>query len=191
MSFGRLLSHIFDPINAEDLVRLLKVQIDENLDKNCTPFGICGSYGAPFKLTYTAYNIWLYSRWEGNDCGTLEGNSSESPRVPQYLFFLGTIDLALIYFHDAGDFSHMLVMGWGGESIVNMELTSSLRQEIHRLKKEIRELRNDELNRALIIDFHRSKLDPRPVSKRSRPAKRKSNRTESPDGNDGKRSRVL
>lgn len=75
----------------------------------------------------------------------------------------------------------MLVMGWGGESIVNMELTSSLRREIHQSKKEMRELRvihedlrranilwNHELNRALIIDFHRSKLDPRPISKRSR-----------------------
>lgn len=84
MSFGRLLSHIFDPINAEDLVRLLKVQIDENLDKNCTPFGICGSYGAPFKLTYTAYNIWLYSRWEGNDCGTLEGSLQRSTNNTVY-----------------------------------------------------------------------------------------------------------
>ena len=85
-----------------------------------------------------------------------------------------------------------------------MELTSSLRREIHRSKKEIRELRvihedlrranilwNHELKRALIIDFHRSRLDPRPIPKRSRPAKRKSDRTDSPDGNDGKRLRVL
>lgn len=67
--------------------------------------------------------------------------------------FLGTIDLALIYFHDAGDFSHMLVMGWGDESIVNMELTSSLRREIHRSKKEIRELRviHEDPRRANIL----------------------------------------
>lgn len=198
------------PINAEDLLRLLKVQLDENLDKDCTPFGTCGSYGAPFKLTCAAYGYTVVGK--GTTAGLWKEVSREA-RIYQILqkaqgsavpVFLGTIDLALIYFHDAGDISHMLVMGWGGESIVNMELTSSLRREIHRSKKEIRELRvihedlrranilwSHELNRALIIDFHRSKLDPRPISKRSRPAKRKSDRTESPDGNDGKHLRVL
>lgn len=198
------------PINAEDLLRLLKVQLDKNLDKDCTPFGTCGSYGAPFKLTCAAYGYTVVGK--GTTAGLWKEVSREA-QIYQILqkaqgsavpVFLGTIDLALIYFHDAGDISHMLVMGWGGESIVNMELTSSLRREIHRSKKEIRELRvihedlrranilwNHELNRALIIDFHRSKLDPRPISKRSRPAKRKSDRTESPDGNDGKHLRVL
>lgn len=198
------------PINAEDLLRLLKVQLDENLDKDCTPFGTCGSYGAPFKLTCAAYGYTVVGK--GTTAGLWQEVSREA-QIYQILqkaqgsavpVFLGSIDLALIYFHDGGDISHMLVMGWGGESIVNMELTSSLRREIHRSKKEIRELRvihedlrranilwNRELNRALIIDFHRSKLDPRPISKRSRSAKRKSNRIESPDGNDGKRLRVL
>lgn len=37
--------------------------------------------------------------------------------------FLGTINLALINFHDAGDVSQMPVMGWGGESL--SDLTTS------------------------------------------------------------------
>jgi serine/threonine protein kinase len=56
-----------------------------------------------------------------------------------------------------------------------------LQQEIWKSKKEIQALGvrhedlrlenilwNDELQRALIIDFHRSKLDPRPTGKRSK-----------------------
>ncbi|CAG8115723.1 unnamed protein product, partial [Penicillium nalgiovense] len=36
------------PITSEYLVRLLKAQLDENIDR-CTPLGGCGAYGAPFK----------------------------------------------------------------------------------------------------------------------------------------------
>ncbi|KAJ5385590.1 hypothetical protein N7517_003501 [Penicillium concentricum] len=70
-----------------------------------------------------------------------------------------------------------------------MGMTSSLRREVQRvIHEDLRRanvLWNDELNRALIINFHQSKLDPRPSKSR---AKRKSYRTESPDG---KRLRVL
>jgi hypothetical protein len=41
-------------ITSEDLVRLLKAQLDENIDR-CTPLGGCGAYGAPFKLTCVVY----------------------------------------------------------------------------------------------------------------------------------------
>ncbi|EKV09102.1 hypothetical protein PDIG_56570 [Penicillium digitatum PHI26] len=72
---------------------------------------------------------------------------------------------------------------WAGE--VRAYLTSPLRREIHRSKKEILELSviqddrrhtnirwTHELDRASMIGFHWSKLDPRPVSTRSRPAKK-------------------
>lgn len=85
-----------------------------------------------------------------------------------------------------------------------MELTSLLRREIKRSKKEIRELRviheelrraniiwNPELHRSLIIDFHRFRLDPRPISKRSGSMKRKLDRAELSDEKDGKQLRVL
>ena len=43
------------PINTKVLVKLLRTQLDGNIDYNCTPFGDCGGYGAPFKITCTAY----------------------------------------------------------------------------------------------------------------------------------------
>ncbi|KAI7973041.1 hypothetical protein EIK77_000827 [Talaromyces pinophilus] len=46
-------------IDANALVQLLKDQLDQDLDHNCTPFGVCGSYGAPFKITCAAYGYTL------------------------------------------------------------------------------------------------------------------------------------
>lgn len=41
--------------------------------------------------------------------------------------FLGTIDLVKIYFlHRAGEIRYILVIGWGGESIISIELTPTL-----------------------------------------------------------------
>ncbi|KAJ5110879.1 hypothetical protein N7532_001414 [Penicillium argentinense] len=116
--------------------------------------------------------------------------------------FLGTIDLAKIYFlHGAGQIRHMLIMGWGGESTATMELTQQLRREIHKSTKEIRalgiihgDLRRDnvlwseELGRALIIDFHRSSLRCRPTKQRPGAAKRRLCQTEA--SADAKRVRV-
>ncbi|KAJ6157285.1 hypothetical protein N7497_006170 [Penicillium chrysogenum] len=45
---GRVDRH---PIGAADLVKRLKMQLDQDLDHNCTPIGPCGSSGAPFKIT--------------------------------------------------------------------------------------------------------------------------------------------
>jgi hypothetical protein len=186
------------------------MQLGQDLDRNCTPFGTCGAYGAPFKLTCAAYGYTVVGK---GTTSSLWKEVSREAQVYQILrkaqgsavpVFLGTIELEVMYFHDAGDISHMLVMGWGSESIVNMELTSSLRREIKRSKKGIRELRvihedlrhanilwNPELHRALIIGFHRSRLDPRPKSIRSGPMKRKLDRAELSDENGGKQLRVL
>lgn len=109
--------------------------------------------------------------------------------------FLGTIDLAKIYFlHGAGQIRHILVMGWGGESTATMELTQRLRREIQKSNNEIKalgiiheDLRRDnvfwseELGRALIIDFHRSTLKCRPALQRPGAAKRRLCRTEAGD----------
>ncbi|CAG8069691.1 unnamed protein product [Penicillium salamii] len=115
--------------------------------------------------------------------------------------FLGTIDLAKIYFlHGAGEIRHMLVMGWGGESTTSMELTPILLREIHKSNREIKALGiihedlrrdnilwNEELGRALIIDFHRSTLKSRPTLQRPRAVKR---RLSQPEIGDPKRLRV-
>ncbi|CAG8161735.1 unnamed protein product, partial [Penicillium nalgiovense] len=180
------------PITPEDLVRLLKTQLDENIDR-CTPLGGCGAYGAPFKLTCTIYGYTVVGK--GTTSGLWKEVSREA-QVYQILrkaqgsavpVFLGTIDLAKIYFlHGAGEIRHMLVMGWGGESTASMELTPSLHREIRRSNKEIKALGiihedlrrdnilwNEELGRALIIDFHRSTLKSRPTLQRPRAVKRR------------------
>jgi hypothetical protein len=120
------------PITSEDLVRLLKAQLDENIDR-CTPLGSCGAYGAPFKLTCVVYGYTVIGK--GTTSGLWKDVSREA-QVYQILrkaqgsavpVFLGTIDLAKIYFlHGAGEIRYMLVMSWGGESTTSMELTPIL-----------------------------------------------------------------
>ncbi|KAK5790552.1 hypothetical protein VI817_007839 [Penicillium citrinum] len=180
------------PISAEDLMISLKGQLDENIDR-CIPLGACGSYGAPFKLTCTKYGYTVIGK--GTTSGLWKEVSREA-QVYQILrkaqgsavpVFLGTIDLAKIYFlHGAGQIRHMLVMGWGGESTATMELTQRLRREIHKSNKEVKalgiiheDLRRDnvlwseELGRALIIDFHRSTLRCRPAKQQLKATKRR------------------
>ena len=177
------------PTTSEGLVDSLKAQLDENIDR-CIPLGSCGAYGAPFKLTCATYGYTVIGK--GTTSGLWKEVSREA-QVYQILrkaqgsavpVFLETIDLAKIYFlHGAGEIRHMLVMGWG--STTTMELAPWLRQEIHRLSKEIKalgivheDLRRDnilwnkELGRALIIDFHRSALRSQPISRGQRTAKR-------------------
>ncbi|KAM5461025.1 hypothetical protein MferCBS49748_007457 [Microsporum ferrugineum] len=44
------------PIDAARLAGLIKQQLDEDLDRDCTPFGTSGSYGAPFRITCRQYS---------------------------------------------------------------------------------------------------------------------------------------
>ncbi|CAG8003658.1 unnamed protein product [Penicillium salamii] len=192
MRHRRSKDDLHHPITSEDLVRLLKAQLDENIDR-CTPLGGCGAYGAPFKLTCIVYGYTVIGK--GTTSGLWKDVSREA-QVYQILrkaqgsavpVFLGTIDLAKIYFlHGAGEIRHMLVMGWGGESTTSMEPTPILLQEIHKSNREIKALGiihedlrrdnilwNEELGRALIIDFHRSTLKSRPTLQRPRVLKRR------------------
>ncbi|KAJ6133114.1 hypothetical protein N7471_008329 [Penicillium samsonianum] len=193
-------------IASDDLVRLLKAQLDENIDR-CTPLGNCGAYGAPFKLICAIYGYVVVGKGTSSD---LWKEVSREAQVYQILrkaqasavpIFLGTIDLAKTYFlHGAGEIRHMLVMGWGGDSTATMELTPGLLNHIHKSNKEIKALGivhedlrldnvlwNEELGRALIIDFHRSTLKYRPAPERSR-GKRPLLRTEP---GDAKRLRIV
>ncbi|OJD21464.1 hypothetical protein ACJ73_07194 [Blastomyces percursus] len=169
------------PIGAQDYG-----QLDRDLDHNCTPFGTCGSYGAPFKITCAAYGYTLVGKGTTAGLWKVVSREAEIYRVLQKAqgsavpVFLGRIDLKLFFFlHGAEDIRHMLLMSWAGESIENVEDKEVLRHEISRSKKEIRilgvlhkDLRsanmlwNDELRRVLIIDFHRSELDRRPMKRR-------------------------
>ncbi|PLN79964.1 hypothetical protein BDW42DRAFT_171909 [Aspergillus taichungensis] len=189
------------PIASGDLVGLLKAQLDMDLDRNCTPFGLCGVYGAPFKLTCDIYGYTVVGKGTTSGLWPLVSREAQIYHILRKVqgsavpVFCGTIDLAKVYFlHGAGEIRHMLVMGWGGESTA-MEPEPWVRWEIRKSTKEIRawgvhhqDLRpgnilwNHELGRALIIDFHRCTLNRRPASKRLRSAKRQSCQEMSLDG---------
>ncbi|KAH8434375.1 uncharacterized protein LDX57_012023 [Aspergillus melleus] len=187
-------------ISSQDLLNKLKAQLDENVDR-CIPYGRCGSYGAPFKLTCMEYGYTVIGK------GTTSGLWNEVSREAQVYrilrkaqgsavpIFLGLIDLAKVYFlHGAGEIRHMLVMGWGGECTGTMELTQELRRAIRKSDKEIQALRivhgdlrrdnvlwNEELGRALIIDFHRCTLKSKPTLQRPRATKRPQCRADTED----------
>ncbi|KAJ6101887.1 hypothetical protein N7486_004314 [Penicillium sp. IBT 16267x] len=193
-------------ITSEDLLRLLKAQLDENIDR-CTPLGGCGAYGAPFKLTCITYGYTVVGKGTTSGLWKEVSREAEVYRILQKAqgsavpVFLGTIDLTKIYFlHGAGEIRHMLVMAWGGESTASMELTPKLLRRIHQSNKKIRALGiihedlrrdnvlwNEELGRAMIIDFHRCTLKCRPTLQRPRASKR---RLRQPEIVDAKRLRV-
>ncbi|KAJ5643567.1 uncharacterized protein N7484_006074 [Penicillium longicatenatum] len=80
----------------------------------------------------------------------------------------------VLFLHGAEDIRHLLLMGWGGRSTAAINLIPRSRREIHKSEAEISNiLWNEELRRALIIDFHRSILARRPISQRPRTAKRR------------------
>lgn len=180
------------PINAEVLVKIVKAQLDEDLDHNCTPIGSCGSYGAPFKVTCAAYGYTIIGKGTTSRLWKEVSREAEIYRVLQRAqgssvpVFLGAIDLAKIYFlHGAGEIRHMLLMGWGGESMGNISCEKTRQRAVSRSVKEIHSLGvlhqdlrpenilwNSELKRALIIDFHRCILDHRPMHKRPSSLKR-------------------
>ncbi|EER23262.1 hypothetical protein CPC735_046320 [Coccidioides posadasii C735 delta SOWgp] len=180
------------PISAQDLVLMLKRQLDQDLDQDCTPMGECGAYGPPFKVTCAAYGYTVVGKGTTSRLWKEVSQEAEIYHVLQRVqgsavpVFLGKIDLAQIYFlHGAGQIRHMLLMGWGGESVVHTKQDKSIRSAISQSKREIRSLGvlhgdlrpenilwNTELKRALIIDFHRCTLSNQPKHRRSRPLKR-------------------
>nr|KMM64572.1 hypothetical protein CPAG_00924 [Coccidioides posadasii RMSCC 3488] len=178
--------------HAQDLMLMLKRQLDQDLDQDCTPMGECGAYGAPFKVTCAAYGYTVVGKGTTSRLWKEVSQEAEIYHVLQRVqgsavpVFLGKIDLAQIYFlHGAGQIRHMLLMGWGGESVVHTKQDKSIRSAISQSKREIRSLGvlhgdlrpenilwNTELKRALIIDFHRCTLSNQPKHRRSRPLKR-------------------
>ncbi|KAL3466427.1 hypothetical protein BJX64DRAFT_14350 [Aspergillus heterothallicus] len=183
------------PISAADLVKKLKAQLDQDLDHDCTPMGpcgSCGSSGAPFKITCSTFGYTFVGKGTTSKRWRKVSREAEVYRVLQRAqgsavpVFLGAIDLAQIYFlHGAGRIRHMLLMGWGGESVGHNTLDKAIQRAIYRSVKEIRSfgvvhqdlrpeniLWNSELKRALIIDFHLCTLDRGPLHKRPGALKR-------------------
>ena len=180
--------------------------MDEIIDR-CIPLGGCGSYGAPFKLTDAMYGYTVVGKGTTSRLWEVVSREAEVYQILRKAqgsavpVFLGTMDLAKIYFlHGAGPIRHMLVMAWGGESTATMKMTGRLRHEIDKSDMEIRALGiihqdlkpdnilwSEELGRALVIDFHRCTLRRRSVKQRPMVTKRRFYRVET----DAKRLQVL
>ena len=153
--------------------------------------------------------IWLLCYRKRNHVGAVERCLSRSASIPN--FAQGSRVCCACISGDGRPGENLFPSwGWrdspyardrlGGESTTSMELTPILLQEIHKSNREIKALgiihedlrrdnilRNEELGRALIIDFHRSTLKSRPTLQRSRAVKR---RLSQPETGDPKRLRV-
>ncbi|GKZ38194.1 hypothetical protein AbraIFM66950_010191 [Aspergillus brasiliensis] len=174
------------PITAMTLVQQISQQLEEDVDHGCAPMGCCGPIGGLFKITSSAYGYTVVGKGASSSLRrekiTHEADAyrilhhAQGSAVP---VFLGTIDLKTAYFlHGVVEINHMLLMAWGGERIKGCE-DKSVRREVRRSEKEVRSLGvifhdlrpentlwNSELERALIVDFDHSQLDPLPVKKR-------------------------
>ncbi|KAL5001751.1 hypothetical protein BDV10DRAFT_192049 [Aspergillus recurvatus] len=152
-------------INTDTLAQRLKQQLDENIDRDCTPGGL--ERLLDWDVVSREVEVYRVLR------------RTQGSAVP---VFLGAIDLAKFYFlHGAGEIRHMLIMGWGGDPIHKRKHDETVEREIARSEKEIRSLGvlhqdvrpdiilwNDELRGALIIDFHCPELDYRPMTERTK-----------------------
>ncbi|KAK9369507.1 hypothetical protein V1509DRAFT_638641 [Lipomyces kononenkoae] len=134
-------------ISTERLVQLVKQQLDEDLDHNIKPFGVCGSYGAPFKITCVPYGYTVVGKGTTSELWKEVSREADVYRVLQKAqgsavpVFLGAIDLKMIYFlHGGAEIRHMLLMAWGGKDASGLEHSEALLREIWRTEKEIRAL---------------------------------------------------
>lgn len=108
---------------------------------------------------------------------------TESCREPRDLpcsFFWGKLTWTIFYIlHAAGPIRHMFVMGWAGKLTSDMQWAPWLRSEATRSWKEVRACGiiqkdsgrrktcwNEEMGRALVIDFCYSCLKPVPLRER-------------------------
>jgi hypothetical protein len=168
-------------VTAAEMVLLLRKQLDIDVDRHCDPFGSCGASGAAFRLHCESYGytivgkgttsrLWSTVLREAHFYQILR--SAQGSAVP---VFLGSIDLKQTYFlHGAGEIRHMLLMAWGGTPFTEPQwedMSSTTRKALKKSCAEIRRLGvrhgdvrpenvlwNSELNRVLLIDFHKSEL---------------------------------
>ncbi|RMZ06321.1 hypothetical protein D0862_04647 [Hortaea werneckii] len=109
-------------VSAGEMVRMLKKQLDEDVDDHCEPLGECGASGAPFglrckSLGYTIIGkgttsaLWHVVAREAQFYQILR--PAQGSAIP---VFLGELDIKqTFYLHGADKIQHMLLIAWGGE----------------------------------------------------------------------------
>ena len=149
-------------------------------------------YGVPFKVTCAAYGYTVVGKGTTSRLWKEVSRKADIYCILQCVqgsavpVFLGRIDLAQVYFlHGAGEICHMLLMGWGGDSVGCIKHDENIQRVISRSEKQIcslgvfhQDLRpenilwNPDLKQALIIDFHQCTLNHRPIHRRPQSLKR-------------------
>lgn len=164
-------------LQEADLVRLMKEQLDLDLDHHCTPFGQ-GGYGVAFKLTCTKYGYTFVGKGTTRELWSEVAEEAaaykllakaQGSAVP---VFLGSIDLKMTYFFCGSEIKHMLLMSWAGNAVTpeqmrNDNVLSELRKSCHEIRKRgvihgdsrwANYLWNPITCRVQIIDFHKISL---------------------------------
>ncbi|KAI6854049.1 hypothetical protein KC338_g8867 [Hortaea werneckii] len=169
------------------MVYNLKQQLDKDVDRHCEPFGERGRTGAPFKLRCESYGYTFVGKgttsslWHAVSREALFYQILRSVQGFAVPVFLGSIDMAQSYFlHGAGEIQNMLLMAWGGEPLTQSQWEDE-RGVVKKSHARIRELGirhgdvrrpntlwNPELDRVLLIDFHKSELIKRETVKLKR-----------------------
>jgi hypothetical protein len=164
-------------VTASEMVHILKQQLDKDVDHHCEPFGSCGASGAPFKLRCISHGYTFVGKGTTSQLWSTVSREAQfyqilrSAQGSAVTVFLGALDMAQSYFlHGAGEIQHMLLMAWGGEHLSQSQWQDKL-SGVKKSHATIRELGvrhgdvrrpntlwNSELNRVLIIDFHKSEL---------------------------------
>jgi hypothetical protein len=164
-------------VTAAELIHDLGKQLDKDVDHHCEPFGECGRTGAPFRVPCESHGYTLVGKgttsspWHIVSREAMFYKVLGSAQGIATTVFLGAIDMAQSYFlHVAGEIQHMLLMAWGGEPLTRSQWQTKLHAvkkshgKIHELGVRHGDVRppntlwNSELNRVLIIDFHKSEL---------------------------------
>ena len=159
------------------MVNILKQQLKEDVDHHCEPFGSCGASGAPFKLRCISHGYTFVGKGTTSRLWSTVSGEAEfyqilrSAQASAVTVFLGALDIPQSYFlHGAGEIQHMLLMAWAGEPLTQLQWQDKLSGvkrsiakifELGVIHGDVRPentLWNSELNRVLIIDFHKSEL---------------------------------
>jgi len=159
-------------INMREFKKLVRRQLQEDLDNDCEPLGSQGARGALFKLTLASHGYVFVGKGtvkafvrtllhEGGVYQRLE--NLQGTAVPVYL---GNIDLVEWYYLDVGvRILHMLLMSWGGDMVEGTTDSEEIRRTVREVRSEgvdqgdVRTanlLWNEERKRVMLIDFERA-----------------------------------